>query len=64
MFEPGAQGQHKIARGFLPTFVRSRHYIADPRFSAALADWCQEETASVRGYAAMLSGRSPFRQGG
>src|SRR5699024_357629 len=32
-FEPGAQGEHKIARGFLPAFVRSRHWIADPTFA-------------------------------
>ena len=62
-FEPGAQGQHKIARGFLPTLVRSRHWIADPDFARALRQWCEEETASVRGYAAALAGHSPFRSG-
>ncbi len=63
-FEPGAQGQHKIARGFLPTFVRSRHHVADPDFARALRDWCAEEAGSVRGYAAMLAGHSPFRASG
>ncbi len=61
VFEPGAQGQHKIARGFLPTFVRSRHFIADPVFAEALGRWCTEEAESVRGYAAMLEAHSPFR---
>ena len=61
VFEPGAQGQHKIARGFLPTFVRSRHYIVDPVFAAALRRWCAEESESVHGYARMLAGHSPFR---
>ena len=42
-FEPGAQGEHKIDRGFLPAFVRSRHWIADPDFAAPLARWCKEE---------------------
>ncbi len=60
-FEPGAQGQHKIARGFLPTLVRSRHFIADPRFAQALARWCGEEAESVRGHAALLASRGPFR---
>ncbi len=60
-FEPGAQGEHKIARGFLPTFVRSRHWIADVRFREALKDWCAEETASVRRYAGTLALRSPFK---
>jgi predicted N-acyltransferase len=60
-FEPGAQGEHKLARGFLPTFVRSRHWIADPDFADALRRWCADETASVRRYAATLAAHSPFR---
>ena len=62
-FEPGAQGQHKIARGFLPTLVRSRHWIADPRFRNALADWCTDERRDVRRHAAQLHRHSPFRDG-
>ena len=64
VFEPGAQGEHKIARGFLPTFVRSRHWIADHRFREALAPWCAEEADSVRAYARTLATRSPFRTSG
>lgn len=60
-FEPGAQGEHKIARGFLPTFVRSRHWIADAGFADALRPWCAEEAASVRAYKAMLDAHSPFK---
>ena len=60
-FEPGAQGEHKLARGFLPTFVHSRHWIADPEFAEAIRHWCAEEAASVRSYAAALAARSPFR---
>jgi predicted N-acyltransferase len=60
-FEPGAQGEHKLARGFLPSLVRSRHWIADPDFAAALAPWCTEEAAAVRRYAATLAAHSPFR---
>jgi predicted N-acyltransferase len=60
-FEPGAQGQHKIARGFLPVLVRSRHFIADADFAAALRPWCAEEAGSVRAHAAMLASHSPFR---
>ena len=62
-FEPGAQGEHKIARGFLPTIVRSRHRIGDPRFAAALRDWCRDERRSVRDYATMLASHSPFKSG-
>ncbi len=61
VFEPGAQGEHKIARGFLPTFVRSRHWIADPAFAEALGRWCEEETLAVRRYAATLAAHSPFK---
>jgi predicted N-acyltransferase len=60
-FEPGAQGEHKVARGFLPAIVRSRHWIADPRFASALRDWCRDERRGVRDYAAMLASHSPFK---
>lgn len=60
-FEPGAQGEHKIDRGFLPAFVRSRHWIADPDFAEPLARWCEEEAIAVRRYAAQLVAHSPFR---
>lgn len=60
-FEPGAQGEHKIDRGFLPTLVHSRHWIADPGFAVALRRWCDEEAVAVRGFAQELHERSPFR---
>jgi predicted N-acyltransferase len=60
-FEPGAQGEHKLARGFLPTLVRSRHWIADPAFAEALKPWCAEEAASILRYKATLDLHTPFR---
>ena len=62
VFEPGAQGEHKLARGFLPTLVRSRHWITDPRFAHALGDWCEDEARSVRRYANLLATHSPYRK--
>ncbi|WP_367345889.1 GNAT family N-acetyltransferase [Stenotrophomonas bentonitica] len=62
-FEPGAQGEHKLARGFLPTTVRSRHWIAEPAFAEALAGWCEQERADVHRYAQVLAGHSPFKDG-
>jgi len=62
IFEPGAQGEHKIARGFLPAMVRSRHWIAEPGFHAPLRRWCAEETASIHQYARTLASHSPFRK--
>lgn len=60
-FEPGAQGEHKIARGFLPTFTHSRHLVARPDFAAALQGWCAEERESVRGYFVAALRHSPYR---
>jgi len=60
-FEPGAQGEHKLARGFLPTLVRSRHWIADPTFAQAIAPWCEEEARSILRYKAVLDTHTPFR---
>ncbi|MGH8037340.1 MAG: GNAT family N-acetyltransferase [Stenotrophomonas sp.] len=60
-FEPGAQGEHKLARGFLPHTVRSRHWIAEPDFAAALAGWCRQERAEVAQYANTLAAHSPFK---
>ena len=63
-FEPGAQGEHKIARGFLPTRVHSRHWVADAGFAEALARWCHEEGEAVDRFATQLAGHSPFRAEG
>ncbi len=60
-FEPGAQGEHKIVRGFLPVRVRSRHWIADPRFADALRGWCAEERAAVASQQQALRRHAPFR---
>lgn len=60
-FEPGAQGEHKLARGFLPTLVRSRHWVADAEFAEALQDWCRQERRDVRRYRQELQGHGPFR---
>jgi predicted N-acyltransferase len=60
-FEPGAQGEHKLARGFLPTLVRSRHWIAEPAFRDALAGWCRDEREAVEAYAVRLASSGPFR---
>ncbi len=61
-FEPGAQGRHKIARGFLPTQVRSRHWIADPRFARAIGEWCAQEQRQVHRLQRELLAHSPFRE--
>ena len=59
-FEPGAQGEHKIARGFLPTKTRSYHYIAEPRFRAAVRDALVQEAAALNDYRGELLAHSPY----
>ncbi|GHA73145.1 GNAT family N-acetyltransferase [Cognatilysobacter bugurensis] len=61
-FEPGAQGEHKLARGFLPAIVRSRHWLAEPAFRDALRGWCAQERRHVLQHAQMLAQRSPFKR--
>ncbi|MBB5208283.1 GNAT family N-acetyltransferase [Chiayiivirga flava] len=60
-FEPGAQGEHKIARGFLPVLTHSRHFIADTDFADALRGWCADERDSVHRYRDAVLAHSPFR---
>jgi predicted N-acyltransferase len=62
VFEPGAQGEHKIARGFLPVLTHSRHFIDDERFAEALQPWCAEEMASVLRYRDLVMQHSPYRE--
>jgi predicted N-acyltransferase len=60
-FEPGALGEHKVARGFLPVLTHSRHWLAYARIAAAIAAWCAEErTASLR-YRERVLAHGPFR---
>jgi hypothetical protein len=61
-FEGGAQGEHKVARGFEPTRTHSAHWIADKRFAAAIDDFLEQETAAVGKYLEGLELSAPFRQ--
>jgi hypothetical protein len=61
LFEPGAQGEHKISRGFLPTLTYSAHWLAHPAFNAAIADFLRRETPAVEAYARSLQQHSPYR---
>ena len=63
-FEPGAQGEHKVARGFLPVLTHSRHYVADPAFERALRPWCEEERDGALRYRDAVLAHSPFRRDG
>lgn len=60
-FEPGAQGEHKITRGFLPTKTWSAHWIANERFQPVLDSFCQREQQAMHLQCSELAGLSPFR---
>ncbi|KLD73686.1 hypothetical protein Y886_36665 [Xanthomonas hyacinthi DSM 19077] len=59
-FEPGAQGEHKLARGFLPTLTHSRHYIAHEGFRQAVAGALEQEALHRETYRAELLAHSPY----
>lgn len=61
-FEPGTQGEHKIARGFEPAPVWSAHWLADQRFAAAIAQYLDQERSLVEGYMDEVREHVPFRR--
>ena len=60
--EAGAQGEHKLARGYMPVTTYSAHYIADPALRRAIADYLKRERAYVQAAGAELSALGPFRK--
>ena len=60
--EAGAQGEHKLARGYLPVYTHSLHWIADPGFSDAIARYLQAETEAVGQDIEVLTSYGPFRK--
>jgi len=60
--EAGAQGEHKIARGYLPQTTFSAHFIADPDLRHALVDYLRRERAYVAEAGRELAGAAPFRK--
>ncbi|HZS63235.1 MAG TPA: GNAT family N-acetyltransferase [Xanthobacteraceae bacterium] len=60
--EAGAQGKHKLARGYLPVTTYSAHFIANPALRLAVADFLQHERAEVAAEAEELTTLAPFRK--
>lgn len=61
-FDPGAQGEHKIQRGFEPIETHSRHWIVDLRFREAIDRFLQDEAGSIAAYLEDARQLLPFRQ--
>lgn len=62
--EAGAQGEHKLARGYLPATTHSAHYIDHPGLRRAVADYLDRERRDVEQIGEMLRDHGPFRKGG
>lgn len=60
--EAGAQGEHKLARGYLPQTTWSAHFIADPDLRRAIADYLKRERAYVAEAGRELAASGPFRK--
>lgn len=62
LFEGGAQGEHKLARGFLPSTTWSAHWLAHPQFARAIEDFLQREAGGIEHYMDELNDSSPFKR--
>ncbi|MCG8270528.1 GNAT family N-acetyltransferase [Aquamicrobium sp. NLF2-7] len=60
--EAGAQGEHKLARGYQPVTTHSMHYIANPSFRRAVADYLRRERQEVKLMGDYLAEHTPFRK--
>ncbi len=61
--EAGAQGEHKLARGYEPVTTRSAHYIPHPGLRRAVAQYLEMERRDVAEISRMLEAHTPFRKG-
>ncbi|SFI68157.1 GNAT family N-acetyltransferase [Aerobium aerolatum] len=61
--EAGAQGEHKLTRGYRPVTTHSAHYIAHPGLRRAVADYLQSERKEVEAIGDYLADHTPFRKG-
>jgi hypothetical protein len=60
-FEGGAQGEHKMARGFLPQKTWSAHWLAHPAFADAIEHFLRRESGGIDAYIDELGERNPFK---
>ena len=63
VFEGGAQGEHKMARGLLPVTTQSAHWLAHPEFAAAVGNFLDRESTLMEQHGRELAARTPFKSG-
>lgn len=61
VFDAGAQGEHKLRRGFEPVITESYHWISEPAFRDAIADFCRQERPHVEAYKKAAAEQLPFK---
>ena len=62
VFEPGAQGEHKVARGFIPTQTTSAHWIRDDEFKAPIQHFCEQEAKHIQQYIEQVNTHNPYKE--
>ena len=62
-FDPGTQGEHKLARGFEPTLTTSAHWLADARLRHAIERYLGDERAAIARYRESAADHLPFHRG-
>jgi predicted N-acyltransferase len=60
-FDAGAQGEHKLARGFVPQFTHSYHYLVEPGFNDAIKNFCETETQHIEHYMEWAQTALPYK---
>jgi len=63
LFEPGTQGEHKIARGYTPVKTWSAHWLEHPEFFSAIGDYLDQEQQHIDRYIEAVDSHSPYRKG-
>ena len=62
VFEPGAQGEHKVARGFIPQRTFSAHWVRPLEFRGPIDKFCNNETIHIENYIKEVNLHSPYKQ--
>jgi predicted N-acyltransferase len=62
LFEAGAQGEHKLARGFLPSLTYSAHKIRDPAFGRAIGEYIESEKEMLKGVMEEYASHNPYKR--